>query len=339
MPAKTFVKKKVVCIGGGTGTSVVINALNGKYDLSAVVAMFDNGCSTGQLRREFNLPPMGDLRQCLIALAKKKEIASLMRYRFEKGFLKGHSLGNILLTAAALEGKGMEKGLEKMEDILETGRKIFSATLANSNLAVVLKNGRTVKGEEEIVNCPEISKKGIKKIFLFPKAKANPKALAEIKKADFIIIGPGKFYTSLIPNFLAEGLAEAARESKAKKILICNLMTQPGNTDDFTAEKFLSETEKYLGEGSIDYIVFNTKKPPSKALSQASKIFSGSKFVGYGPEILKEKKFIGAGLLAEKLQKLNPADILAKGVNRRTMIVHDQKKLAKTLSKIIESLA
>lgn len=336
MPAKTFVKKKVVCIGGGTGVSAVINALKGKYDLSAVVAMFDNGCSTGQLRREFNLPPMGDLRQCLISLAKGKEIVSLMRYRFEKGFLKGHSLGNILLTAAAMQEKGIEKGLEKLEDILETGRKIFPVTTANSNLAVVLKNGRTIKGEEEIVNCPEISKAGIKKIFLFPKAKANSKALAEIKKADFIIIGPGKFYTSLIPNFLVEGMAEAVERSKAKKILICNLMTQPGNTDDFTVEKFLSETEKYSGKNSIDHVIFNTKKLPLKALSQVSKIFPGSKFVGYGPEILKEKKFVGADLLDEKLQKLNPSDVLAKGANKRTMVIHDQKKMAKKLESIID---
>jgi uncharacterized cofD-like protein len=289
MPAKTFVKKKVVCIGGGTGASTVINALNGRYDLSAIVAMFDSGCSTGQLRREFNLPPMGDLRQCLISLAKKKEIIPLMRYRFEKGFLKGHSLGNILLAAAAMEEKGIEQGLEKLEDILETGRRIFPITLANSNLAVVLKNGRTIKGEEEIVNCSELSKVGAKKIFLFPKAKANPKALAEIEKADFIIIGPGKFYTSLISNFLAEGFAEAIKKSKAKKILICNLMTQPGNTDDFTVEKFLSETEKYLGKDSIGYVIFNTQKIPSKALSQVSKIFPGSRLVGYGPEALKEK--------------------------------------------------
>ena len=336
MPAKTFIKKKVVCIGGGTGTSVVINALNDKYDLSVVVAMFDNGCSTSQLRREFNLPPMGDLRQCLISLAKKKEIIPLMRYRFEKGFLKGHSLGNILLTAAAIEGKGMEQGLEKMEDILEIGRKIFPVTLANSNLAVLLKNGRIIKGEEEIVNCPEISKVGIKKIFLFPRAKANPKALAEIKKANFIIIGPGKFYTSLISNFLAEGFAEAIKESKAKKILICNLMTQPGNTDDFTIEKFLSETEKYLGKNSIDYAIFNTQKFPSKALSQVLKIFPGSKLVGYDSEALKEKKFIGVDLLDEKLQELNPADVLPKGVNKRTIVVHDPKKLAKVLTEIID---
>jgi len=335
MPAKTLVKKKVVCIGGGTGVSAVINALNGKYDLSAVVSMFDNGCSTGQLRQEFNLPPMGDLRQCLVSLAKGKKLSSLIGYRFEKGFLKGHSLGNILLAAAAIQEKGMEKGLEKIEDILGIGRKIFPVTTVNSNLTVVLKNGRMVKGEEEIVNCLELAKVGIKKISLLPKTKANPEALAEIKKADVIIIGPGKFYTSLIPNFLVEGFAEAVRRSKAKKILICNLMTQPGNTDYFTVEKFLKEMEKYLGEGSIDRVVFNTAKIPPKTLSQALKIFPGAKFVEYGPEILKEKKFIGVDLLSENLQKLNPADILAKGANQRAIIVHDPKKMAKVIAKII----
>ncbi|MFA5747059.1 MAG: gluconeogenesis factor YvcK family protein [Candidatus Paceibacterota bacterium] len=337
MPEKPRLKKKVVCIGGGTGVSTVIKALKGKTDLTAVVAMFDNGCSTGQIRREFGLPPMGDLRQCLIALAEDQELVPFLKYRFEKGFLKGHNLGNILLAAAAIKD-GCEISLEKIGKILKINGKILPVTLDNSDIEVLLDNGKIVKGEEEIVNCPNLSKVGFKDIYLSPRVQANPKAVAAIKKADVIIIGPGKFYTSLMPNFLVEGMADAVRNSKAKRIFICNLMTQPGNTDGFTVEKFTEEAEIFLGgKDSIDRVIFNNKKPAAGILKQVSKIFKGSEFVGYGPDILKNKKFAGADLLDENLQEINPADILAIGVNKRTMVVHDPKKFSKILSRIIRS--
>jgi uncharacterized cofD-like protein len=337
MLKRSHLKKKIVCIGGGTGVSTVIKALKGKADLAAILAMFDNGCSTGQIRREFGLPPMGDLRQCLIAFAEDQRLVPFLKYRFEKGFLKGHNLGNILLAAGASAG-GCEKALEDIGKILEIKGKIFPVTLDNSDIEVLLDNGKIVKGEEEIVNCPDLSRVGFRDIYLTPRAQADPKALAAVKKADIIIIGPGKFYTSLMPNFLVEGMAEAVRGSKAKKILICNLMTQPGNTDGFTVEKFTEETERFLGgKDPIDRVVFNNKKPPEGILKKVSKIFKGSDFVEYGPGILKNKKFVGADLLDERLQEINPADILAKGVNKRTMVVHDIKKLSKILLKIANS--
>ncbi|MDD4875157.1 MAG: YvcK family protein [Candidatus Pacebacteria bacterium] len=336
MPAKTFVKKRIVCIGGGTGTSAVINALKGKADLCAVLAMFDNGGSAGQIKKELGLLPMGDLRQCLIAFAENRDLASFLKYRFEKGFLKGHNLGNIILAAGA-EKDGYEKTLEGWGKILGAKGKVIPATLDKAELEAVLQNKKTVKGEEEIVNCPEISGK-LEKLQLSAKAKANPKAIIAIKKADFIIIGPGKFYTSIMPIFLTEGIAGAVQKSKAKKIFICNLMTQPGNTDNFTVEKFLTETEKFLGkEGIIDKIIFNTKILPKETLKTVLKNFPGAGFVGYEPSIFKDRKFIGADLLSEEIQKLNPADMLVKGMNQRTIVIHSQKKLAKVLQKILKS--
>lgn len=336
MPQKSSLKKKIVCIGGGTGVSAVVRALKGKADLTAVLSMFDNGGSTGQIRREFGLPPMGDIRQCLIAFAENRDLAPFLAYRFEKGFLKGHNLGNILLAAAANKD-GCEKAVESFEKMLATRGKVLPVTLDNSDLVASLKDRRTVIGEEEIVNCPEISDK-LEKLHLSPKAKANPKAIAAIKKADFIVIGPGKFYTSLMPNFLVDGIAEAVRKSKAKKILICNLMTQPGNTDGFTAEKFLAETEKFLGkEGAIDRVVFNTKELSEEVLKEVSRNFPGAGFVGYDSASLKDRRFMGADLLAGELQKLNPADNLVKGANQRTMVVHDQKKLSGILLKVVKN--
>ncbi|MFA7152112.1 MAG: 2-phospho-L-lactate transferase CofD family protein, partial [Candidatus Paceibacterota bacterium] len=175
MHSKPYLKKKIVCLGGGTGASMVIRALESKADLSAVVSMFDNGGSTGYLRRELDLPPVGDLRQCLISLTQKKELASLLKHRFSKGFLRGHNLGNILF-AAAIEERGFEKGLEYLEKIFEISGKIIPASLDNSNLMAILENGKAIKGEEEIVNCRDISKIGLKKLYLSPAAKANPKA-------------------------------------------------------------------------------------------------------------------------------------------------------------------
>jgi uncharacterized cofD-like protein len=282
---------------------------------------------------------MGDLRQCLIAFAEDQRLVPFLKYRFDKSFLKGHNLGNILLAAAA-SADGCEKALEDIGKMLGVKGKILPVTLDNSDIEVLLDNGKIVKGEEEIVNCPDLSRVGFKDIYLTPKAQANPKALAAIKKADVIIIGPGKFYTSLMSNFLVEGMADAVRDSKAKKVFICNLMTQPGNTDGFTVEKFVEEAEIFLGgKNSIDRVIFNNKKLPEKILRQVLKIFQGSELVGYGPGILKNKKFIGADLLDENLQEINSADILAKGVNKRTMIVHDIKKLSKILSKIADGRA
>ena len=328
-------KKKIVCIGGGTGISMVLSGFK-KYPvkLSAIVTMFDNGGSSGKLRKELGILPVGDIRQCLVALSNENNLTNFFYYRFRQSKFRGHNLGNLLIAAAAKITGNLEKAIEKIGKILNINGEVIPITLENSNIKATLKNNKKLNGEEKIINYRNLSKIGIKKLFLEPKVKANPKAIAAIKNANLIIIGPGKFYSSIISNFLVKGISEAVKESPAKKIFICNLMTQVGNTDGFKVEDFLRIMERYLGKNVIDYVIFNTGRLSAPISKKVKKIFPGANFVGYGKDLLKEKNFIGKNLVDNRIRKLNPADILVKGANQRTMVLHDSNKLAKILLKL-----
>jgi uncharacterized cofD-like protein len=327
--------KKIVCLGGGTGTSMILSGLlNYSFKLKAIVTMFDEGGSSGKLKKEFNILPPGDLRQCLVAASKNKDLNSIFTYRFSKGSLKGHSLGNLLIVAAKDKTGDLNLAIDKLRKIFNIKTEILPVTLKGARIKARLKNNKIITGEENIINYRNLSKIGVKKIFLEPPVKANPKAISTIRGADLIIIGPGKFYTSVIPNFLVQGISKAVLRSKGKKIFICNLMTQEGNTDDFKVEDFVRIVEEYLGKNVIDYVIFNTGKLPSATLKKVKKIFPKSDFVSYGKDLLKRNNFIGKNLLDSRVRKLNPADILVKGANQRTMVFHDSKKLAKIILKV-----
>lgn len=326
---------KIVCLGGGTGLSVLLSGLK-KYPLeaSAIVTVFDNGGSSGKLKKEFETLPPGDLRQCLVALSGEKDLTSFFNYRFARGELRGHNLGNLLIIAAEQAAGNLEKAIDNIAKILKVKEKIIPVTLDRAEIKVILKNGQEVIGEEEIINYP-ITGSGVEKIFLEPKAKANPKAISAIRNADLIIIGPGKFYTSVIPILLVGGIKEAILKSPAKKVFICNLTTQAGNTDRFKAEDFLSNLEQYLGQKIIDYVIFNTGVLPASATKEMQKTFPGAEFVKYNTATLKNKKFIGADVLNKKIIKPLAGDILVRGANKRTMVLHDSDKLAKIILKLI----
>ncbi len=333
MPKKP---KKIVCIGGGTGTSIVLSGLKKHpLDLTAIVTMFDNGGSSGKLRKELGVLPFGDIRQCLVSLAKKRALTDFFNYRFKSGALKGHNLGNLLITAASQTGEDLERGIKKIGNILDIGGKVLPVTLESTNIVALLKNNKKIIGEDNIVKCLSLSKIGLKKLFLEPKVKVNPKAVSAIKKADLIIIGPGKFYTSIISNFLIKEMPRAVKESKAKKVFVCNLMTQTGNTDNFQVRDFIEVLEEYLGKKTLDYVIFNTGKLPWPKTKEIKKVFPGAEFIKYDKSLLKEEKFIGADLIDKNIKKMNPADCLVKGANKRTMILHHPKKLAKIILSLI----
>ena len=324
--------KKIVCFGGGTGVSIVLSGLK-KYptDLTAIVTMFDSGGSSGKLRKELGILPLGDVRQCLVALYNESNLARFFHYRFEKGTLKGHNFGNLLIAAAIGVTGGLNKAIEKIAKILNIKDKVIPVTLEEADIIAILKNNKKIREEEKIINYPYLSKIGVKKLFLAPKVKANPKAILAIKNADLIIIAPGKFYTSIIPIFLVNGISEAVRESQAKKVFVCNLMTQVGNTDGFSVENFLTILEKYLSKDVIDYIIFNTGKLSANQVKEVRKVFPKADFITYDKSLLTKKNFIGADVIDRNIRKINPVDILVKGANKRTMILHDSKKLAKIL--------
>lgn len=315
--------------------SVVLKGLK-KYPLklAAVVTMFDNGGSTGKLRKELGVPAIGDIRQCLITLSKENDFTDFFKYRFETGVLKGHNLGNLLIVAAEKLTGNLEKAINKIRKILKIEEEIIPVTFGKADIKAVLKNNKSIIGEEEIINCSYLSKIGIKKLVLTPEVKANPEAISAIKKADLIIIGPGKLYTSILPILLVKGIKEAIQKSSAKKVFICNLMTQAGNTDGFKVEDFLTVLERYLGKDVINYIIFNNGRLPESSLKKVRKVFSKTEFVKYDKNILKNIKFVGADILDHQISKLNPADILVKGQNKRTLVFHDSSKLAKIILKL-----
>jgi uncharacterized cofD-like protein len=324
--------KKIVVMGGGTGTYTVLRGLK-KYpvNLSAIVAMTDDGGSSGILRDELGVLPPGDIRQCLVALSESSEtMRELFCYRFTKGGLKGHNLGNLLISALEKMEGGFDQALEKLHQILALQGKVIPVTLNKAKLLAELENGKILFGEHEITECKLLKKHPLKRIFLQPKAKINPRAFLAIKEADMVIIGPGNFYSSLIPLFLVDGVAKALKQTKARILYNVNLMTKRGQADNFSVFDFVQKIENYLEESTIDIILFNTEKPNQNLLKKYSN-------EGELVEIPLKKNFkrdgkifIGKNLLSREIHKQEKGDSL-----KRTLIRHDSDKLAKEIMKII----
>ena len=324
-------KKKIVVVGGGTGSFTVLFGLK-KYDdieLTAVVSMADDGGSTGILRDEQGVLPPGDIRQCLVALSEESGLMrELFNFRFSGGRLSGHNFGNLFISAIEKISGDFNKALEMISDILKVKGEVFPVTLDKVRLVAELKNGKKLYGEGDISEYQMISRFGVKKIYLDKKAKANKKALAAIKEADLIVVGPGSLYSSLIPNFLLSDMKRAFLNSKAKKVFVCNIMNKYGHTDNFTVLDFVEKMEKFIKKDIFDFVVYNTKLPAKSLLK---------KYIDEGEPVFWDKlpkfskgKFIGEKLLAEKRQKKMKGDIL-----RRSFIRHDSDKLAKVIMSII----
>jgi len=267
-------KKNIVVIGGGTGTYTVLSGLK-RYpvNLSAVLAMADSGGSTKVLREEFGILPPGSVRPALVALSNaEKSLSELFAYRFEEGNgLSGHSFGNLFLTALTRELGSFEKAIEEAGKILNIKGQVIPSTLQDCHLFAKLENGKVIKGEEDIDEPKHDGNLRVKKVWLQPRCRANPKAIAAIKKAHLIVIGPGDVYTSILPNFLVSGITEAVKKSKAKKVYVCNLMTKFGETHGFSAKDFVDTLEKYIGKNVLDYVFLNTKRPSSARIKRYEK--------------------------------------------------------------------
>lgn len=310
--------KKVVVIGGGTGVFTVLTGLKEyRYKLSAIVSMADDGGSTGVLREEFGTLPAGDIRRALIALSdqNKKVLSELFNYRFgEETSLKGHSLGNLLLTALEKITGNFESGLEEASKILNLKGNVVPVTLVRTKLFAKLDNGEIIEGETNIDIPKHDGSLTIKNIFLNPKAMANKKAVEAIKKADAIILGPGDLYTSIMPNLIVEGIADAIRHSKGKVIYNVNIMTKYGETNNFTASDFVKKIEEVLGKNVIDYVTVNVEKPTGEIVKRYEK---------------ENDEFVVNDLNDPK--KVIEGEFLRNGMFLR----HDPEKLAKALNKII----
>ena len=266
----------VTAVGGGTGLSSLLRGLKllvkeGVINqLSAIVTVADSGGSTGRLRKDYGIPAPGDIRNCIAALSESEELLKeLFQYRFDEGELKGHAFGNIFLTALTKVTGNFLDAVRYSCQILNTLGEILPSTVENVHLVAKFDDGTVVKGEDRI---PQYAKKNGKKItdiWLEPSdVKAPIDTVEAILNADYIIVGPGSFYTSIIPNFLIEDIKEAYRQSRAKKIFIVNAMTQPGETDGFTAFDHVERFVEITGLDYPDVAIVNTRMPYYKLLQK-----------------------------------------------------------------------
>ena len=322
--------KKVTVIGGGTGTFVVLSGLKKHdLDLAAIVTMMDSGGSTGRLRDQLGVLPPGDLRQCMVALSDSTDLwRKLFLYRFENGDLKGHNFGNIFLSALEKVCDDYNTVIDTASYVLNTKGKVIPVTFEKTHLCVEYENGTIIKGEGNIdEDNPEKSR--IKRAYLEPKAAVNPDAVSRIRESDYIIIGPGDLYTSIIPVLLVDNLREEMKKSKAKIIYNLNLMTKTGQTTGYTANDFIQDFERYIGR-KPDYITANNGEIPAS-------ILSWYKSDGEVPVLnnLHENGFQGTiieeDIISRSHIKKSTSDELTRSILR-----HDTQKLTPLLMDIIK---
>ena len=312
---------KIVAIGGGHGLSHLLLGLK-EYtaNLTAIVTVADSGGSSGRLREEFNIVAPGDIRNCLVALADAPALmGQLFQYRFAEGEgLKGHNFGNLFLTAMVkLTDGDFQKAVEESSKVLAIRGKVIPSTVHNVHLVAEYADGSTLEGEASIPgkNMP------IHRVFLKPDdAKPTLEAIAAIDEADIIVMGPGSLYTSILPNLIIPGMSEAIAKSGAYKIYVCNVMTQKGETTDYSAGDHVKAIVDHANPGVLDACIINNAVVADKALKRYSD--EGSFPVAPDPERIKD---MGYKVVATDLLSITD------------YIRHDSKKLTQVLIKLIET--
>lgn len=322
--------KKITVLGGGTGTFVVLTGIkNFGFDLGVIVTMMDSGGSTGRLRDQLGVLPPGDIRQCLVALSDAPALwRKLFLYRFEKGDFEGHNFGNIFLSALEKVSDNYEQVLDTASYVLKTTGSVIPVTFEKTTLCAQYENGVLLKGETHIdENHTETSR--IKHTFLEPRVLANPKALSRVKESDYLIMGPGDLYTSIIPILLVDGMKEAIQNTKAKIVYVINLMTKSGQTSGYTAADHIRDLEFYLGR-KPDHIIINDGRIPEDIIQW---------YVTHHekPVVNDLDKACCNGTVVEKdvvdnvsIMK-NRSDVLTRSVLR-----HDSKKLGEIIRSLIQ---
>lgn len=282
--------KKIVILGGGTGLSTLLRGLKlFPVDISAVVSVCDDGSSTGRLREEFNTFAVGDIRQVLAALSETEPLfEELLNYRFNTtSDLNGHTVGNLILTALSNITGNMQEGIETIGKVLKLKGKVLPFTLDSPILIGKMQDGTIIKGEHNITQ----SAQKIESVYYEKKVKVNPSVVKAIKEADLIILSMGSLYTSIIPDLLSPELIKTIDNSKAEIMYVCNMMTQPGETDDFKVSDHVKVLNKYLGQKKINIVIANTGKIP-KAISKKYATEEQKDSVPFDRDNLKDLKVI-----------------------------------------------
>ncbi len=308
---------RIVGIGGGHGLSSLLKGIK-EYtsNLTAIVTVADSGGSSGRLRKDFAMPPPGDIRNCLVALADTEPLMEdLFQYRFKgPSELKGHSFGNLFITAMREVTKSFASAVRATSKVLAIRGRVLPSSLSDVSLQAKMKDGRVIKGEAEI---PEAGGE-IEKLSLLPSdAPSYPEALEAIKEAEIIVIGPGSLYTSVMPNLLTKGMIEAIKNSRAIKIYVCNIMTQAGETDNYSASDHIEAIYRHTESRFLDHVLVNTSQGP--------------------PELAKkyeEEKAFPVAVDEEKIEKMGVKIVKANLMSTKDYLRHEPDKLARAITRI-----
>ena len=311
----------IVAIGGGTGLSTMLRGLK-KFtkNLTAIVTVSDDGGGSGVLRSELNMPPPGDIRNCLQALANTEPtMAALMNYRFEEGSLKGQSFGNLFLAALNGMSESFDQAVMKMSDVLAITGRVLPVSNENIRLLAEFDDGTQVLGESVIALHKAVHNRNIKRVRLIPEHPAAlPASIRAIEEADMIILGPGSLYTSIIPNLLTDGIAKAVCDSQAVKIYVMNIMTQDGETEGYTASHHISALQWHSDRKLFQFCLANSLELPEDVLARY-------KIQGAAQTLLDEQEIEAMGV---HLIKAPVADV------RNGLVRHHPNALARELMRI-----
>lgn len=263
-------KIKVVTIGGGTGLSVLLRGLK-KYplEITAVVTVADDGGSSGKIRSDMNIPSPGDIRNVIAALSDVEPyLEKMFQYRFDSGEVKGHPVGNLMIAAMTDIHGDFSTAVKVMSRILNVRGTVLPTTNDIATLNAVLSDGEIIRGESSITKAGGV----IDYVYITPsRVKPNEDVLKAIEEADYIIMGPGSLYTSIIPNLVISKVSEKIRESNAKKIYVCNVMTQHGETDNYTVSDHIVAINKHVEENIFDLVIANSREFDDSILSKYHK--------------------------------------------------------------------
>ena len=321
---------KIVVIGGGTGSFVMLSGLkNYVSNLTALVSMADDGGSAGVLRDELGVLPPGDARQCLIALSESPKMRDLFNYRIDEGSLSGHSFGNLFLAVTERMTGSFRDGVALASETLNVSGKV--EPIITNKVTMYLDDGEKIlRGEDSVDNGSFAPRPNI---WLKPRPRVNPAAIKAIESADVVVISPGSLYESAGTILITPGVAEALERSPAKVVYVCCLVNKAGQTDNFYVHDYVSELERLAGRSFIDYVIYNSRKPSKKLLKLYAS--EGSTPVEFDSKITKEMHYRtkGKDLLADEIWQ-NPGGKVDKKANLRTLIRHNPDATAREIMKI-----
>jgi len=314
---------RVVAIGGGTGLPILLEGLKDLTPhMTAIVTVTDSGRSSGQIRDQLGVLPPGDIRNCLVALSdSEKLLHDLFQYRYPDGSLKGMSFGNLFIATLAKVTGSFEQAIREASRILAIRGRVLPSTLEDTHICARLADQTVVESE---VNVRGLNKARIEEVYLQPEdSLAYTEAVEEILEADVIAIGPGSLYTSVISNLLVKGIADAIKRSDAVKVYFCNIVTQPGQTDGYSASDHIRAIVHYLGEGVLDYAVINNLVPPETVLQryrseEAELVTADEDTFNLGVEIIQD----------DLVEDISHMRILWE---KQDLLRHDPEKLAVVL--------